>query len=69
MAKGFLNPCPRCGGSILPVEYTDQRIWRCSSFTRTFGTQPVQTFTDEDVKQDQFASRHIDASRRYFGSR
>jgi len=61
MTKGLLNPCPRCGGSILPVEYTDKRIWRCSSCTRTFGTSPVEHFTDEDVAQDRRAGKHITA--------
>jgi len=58
MATRLLNPCPRCGGSILPVEYTDRRVWRCSSCNRTVGTV-LQTFSDEDVKQDKRASKHI----------
>jgi ribosomal protein L37AE/L43A len=61
--SGPLNPCPRCGGSVLPVEYVDAPLWRCSSCTRTFGGQLVENFTEEDVKQDHRAGKHI--MRRY----
>ena len=61
--SGPLNPCPRCGGSVLRVEYVDAPLWRCSSCTRTFGGHLVDNFTEEEVKQDHRAEKHL--LRRY----